>query len=320
VWAVGLPTLGEPTIGGVENGSLAEAAGLMAGDRIVSIDGEDVDDWADIMRLTAAADGGAVEFTVERETGDRLVSAVLEAPPIADAGTFDLGISPPSVVGDVMRGGPAHRAGIRRGDKIISVDGVEIGSWRELGDSIRDRAGEELRIAWEREGVAMEALVVPEEGEEPVGATGVRRVGMIGVMRPWGMRRVPAGEAFVAGFRTTTSYLGMIVMFFWNLVRGQVSADAVGGPIRIVQIASESARWGASYFLGFMAFFSLNLFLINLLPLPMLDGGHLLLLGLEKVRRRSLTERQLLVWQQVGLFFFIGLTVFLIVKDALLTP
>ncbi|MCK4510676.1 site-2 protease family protein, partial [bacterium] len=130
-------------------------------------------------------------------------------------------------------------------------------------------------------------------------------------------RRLGPGEAFVTAVRFTAVNLRMIVEFFVALATGQVSGSMVGGPIKVIQLASESARWGATYFFGFMAFMSLNLFLINMLPLPILDGGHLLLMVLEKVRRRGLTEKQLRVWQQAGLVFFAGLMVFLLVRDTL---
>jgi regulator of sigma E protease len=163
----------------------------------------------------------------------------------------------------------------------------------------------------------MSAAVVPEEGEEPVGTTDVRTVGMIGIMRSWETRRLGPGEAVTTALRLTGANLRMIVEFFIGLAKGQVSGSMVGGPIKVVQMASESARWGGSFFFGFMAVMSLNLFLINMLPLPILDGGHLLLMTLEKVRRRGLTERQLMVWQQVGLVFFASLMVFLLVRDTL---
>ncbi|HYW69139.1 MAG TPA: site-2 protease family protein, partial [bacterium] len=125
------------------------------------------------------------------------------------------------------------------------------------------------------------------------------------------------GEAITTAIRLTGSNLRAIIDFFGGLLTGKVSGSLVGGPIKVVQIASESARWGATYFFSFMAYMSLNLFLINMLPLPILDGGHLLLMALEKVRRRGLSEKQLMVWQQIGLVFFASLMVFLLVRDAI---
>ena len=330
IWAVlvatglllftGIQTLGEPVVGEVEEASPAAVAGLLPRDRIVSVGGTDVGSWEDVVRLAAEDEDGSVDLVVSRG-GDPGVLAEITLVVAADeeTGEFDLGLTAyvPPVVGDVLSGGPADRAGIRAGDLIVSVNDVEVESWYELGGIIYESLGEELTIVWERDAELMSTVVVPEEGEDPVGTTDVRTVGMIGIMRPWEIKRLGPGEAVVTAVRFTAANLRMIVEFFVGLATGQVSGSMVGGPIKVIQLASESARWGATYFFAFMAFMSLNLFLINMLPLPILDGGHLLLMALEKVRRRGLTERQLMVWQQAGLVFFVGLMIFLLVRDAL---
>jgi len=330
IWAVlvatglllftGIQTLGEPVVGEVEEASPAAVAGLLPRDRIVSVGGTDVGSWEDVVRLAAVDEDGFVDLVVIRG-GDPDVVAEITLVVAADeeTGELDLGLTAyvPPVVGDVLSGGPADRAGIRAGDLIVSVNDVEVESWYELGGIIYESLGEELTIVWERDAELMSTVVVPEEGEDPVGTTAVRTVGMIGIMRPWEIKRLGPGEAVVTAVRFTAANLRMIVEFFVGLATGQVSGSMVGGPIKVIQLASESARWGATYFFAFMAFMSLNLFLINMLPLPILDGGHLLLMALEKVRRRGLTERQLMVWQQAGLVFFVGLMIFLLVRDAL---
>ncbi len=330
IWAVlvatglllftGIQTLGEPVVGEVEEASPAAVAGLLPRDRIVSVGGTDVGSWEDVVRLAAVDEDGFVDLVVIRG-GDPGVVAEITLVVAADeeTGELDLGLTAyvPPVVGDVLSGGPADRAGIRAGDLIVSVNDVEVESWYELGGIIYESLGEELTIVWERDAELMSTVVVPEEGEDPVGTTDVRTVGMIGIMRPWEIKRLGPGEAVVTAVRFTAANLRMIVEFFVGLATGQVSGSMVGGPIKVIQLASESARWGATYFFAFMAFMSLNLFLINMLPLPILDGGHLLLMALEKVRRRGLTERQLMVWQQAGLVFFVGLMIFLLVRDAL---
>jgi regulator of sigma E protease len=327
IWAVlvtigvlvfaGLPTLGEPIVGEVQEGLPAAVAGLMPGDRILSVGGTGVTSWEDVVEL-AAAEEGAVVLTVERDAGE-IVELSLDFERDEETGSADLGLTAfvPPIVGDVLSGGPADRAGIERGDRIVSIDGVPVSSWDQIGGVIYESLGVELSVVWERDGEQMSAVVVPEEGEEPIGTTDVRKVGMIGIMRSWETRRLGPVEAVGTAFSLTLSNLRLIVEFFVGLATGKVSGSMVGGPIKVVELASESARWGASYFFGFMAFMSINLFLINMLPLPILDGGHLLLMALEKIRRRGLTERQLMVWQQVGLVFFAGLMIFLLVRDTL---
>jgi len=319
LWASGVPTRGLPVIGAVDPGSPAEAAGILPGDRVVSIEGEPVDDWVDVVTLVATESDGDVRFVVTRSDHDGEMEITVDALPDSATGATLIGIGEKAapLIGNVLSGGPADRAGLRAGDLILSIDGAAVTDWSELGDIIRAHAGEELQFVWARGAETLSAAVVPEEGEEAVGTTGVRTVGLIGIVRSWEVRRLGLGESVVTGFRVTWLNVRAILDFLWSLVRGRVSAAAVGGPIRIVEIASESARWGAAYFFSFMTYMSVNLFLLNLLPLPILDGGHLLLLALEKIRKRTLTEKQLLIWQQIGVVFFVGLTLFLLVKDVL---
>jgi regulator of sigma E protease len=307
-------------VGEVEPDSPAAVAGLVLGDRIVAVDGTAVSEWAEVIDLATEGTDGAAELTVVREgRPPDTLKLRLEVEPDPETGDLDLGFTAfvPPVVGDVMKGGPADRVGMLSGDRVVSIDGVAMRTWNEVGEVIHASAGETLTIAWERGGDVFSADVVPEEGEEPVGMTDVRTVGMIGIMRNWERERLSLWRSVTSGFRFTISALRLIADFFAGLVGGRVSAELVGGPIRVVQMASESARWGSDYFFSFMAYMSLNLFLINMLPLPILDGGHLLLMLLEKLRGRGLTERQLAVWQQTGIVFFVSLMVFLLVMDAL---
>jgi len=226
---------------------------------------------------------------------------------------LDLGMDSyvPPVVGDVMSRSPADRTGLERGDRIVSIAGAPVRDWSNVGEVVRARPGEEIEVVWERGGRRMRALVVPEAGEGEAGE------GQIGVMATLGAKRLGFREAAVSSVRYAVVTVRMLALFFVDLVRLEISTEMLGGPIRVVQLASESARWGPMYFFGFMSYLSLSLFFINLLPLPVLDGGHLLLIALERVRGRKLTDRQVLVWQQVGLVFFACVMVLLIVKDVM---
>ncbi len=197
----------------------------------------------------------------------------------------------------------------------MSIDGIAVADWREIGDVIRERPDEDIAIVWERDGRELSATVRTEVGERVDPDGEVTEVGLIGIMQPWASRRLGPGEAVVASARYVWRTLAEVCAFFWRLVTLRASTEQLGGPIRVVQMASESARWGGSYFFTFMAIMSINLCVINLLPLPILDGGHLVLLALERIRRRTLTERQLVVWQQIGLAFFGVLMAVLLARD-----
>jgi regulator of sigma E protease len=317
LWIAGLPTLGEPVVGSVGAGSLAEAAGIRAGDLIVAVDSTPVGSWTDVQERFDASDGAA---GMELERDGQRVTVRLDLPGPEEEGS-ELGLTPfvPAVVGDVMSGSPADRAGLRPGDRLVSIAGTDVRTWYDVGDIIYERPGQETEVVWVRGDETMSAVIVPEEGEEVVGENEVRRVGLIGIMREWDVERLPFGEALVSGLRLTRTYAVMLVQALGyavsELVSGRVPTDVLGGPIRVVQMATESARWGGSYFFGFMALLSVNLCVINLLPLPILDGGHLLLLLIERIRGRSLSERALLIWQQIGLVFFVSLTIALLYMD-----
>jgi len=318
LWVTGLATLGEPVIGRVDPESAAASAGLVAGDRIVEVDGEAVESWDEVLDRAGREERDEVSFRVLGPDGaTRAVDLPLARDP--ETGYVDLGLRAhvPSSIGVVMSGSPADVAGLETGDVVVSIEGVEVSSWDDLGDIIYDRAGVPLEFVWRRGDETFSATIVPEEGQTPDGETGVRTVGLIGIMRPWGVRRLTGWQALARGFQAVITDIRLIALFLWGLVTGGVGAGAVGGPIRMVQLASESARWGADYFFWFMSYLSVNLFLLNLLPLPILDGGHLVLLGLEKVRKKTLTTRQLMVWQQIGFLFFGVLTVVLLVLDLL---
>lgn len=324
LWAGGIPVLDKgSTVGYVEEGSPAEAAGLAVGDRILAVEGTPVDTWEAMRRgIAEARTEDGIDLLVRRGKEDRReFHVVVSAAPDSSTGGVRIGIGAyiPPLVGDVMRGSPAARAGLVRGDSIVSIGGEPVRTWYELEEKIQASPGRALDIVWVAAGTeAMKrAVVVPDQTKESVAPDSVRVVGTIGTSVPAIMKKVGPGEAILAGLSVSLTTLRLIGDFFVQLFQGRVSPDMLGGPIRVVQLASESARWGASYFFGFMAYLSLNLFVVNLLPLPVLDGGHLLLLALEKIRRRRLTERQLLVWQQIGLAFFACLLVFLLVKDAI---
>lgn len=322
VWIGGLPTAGDdPVVGYVEDGSPAHAAGLRVLDRVTSVEGAAVGTWDELREGVMSADAtDGVALVVERDDGRGPVSVTVEAEADPETGVVVIGIGSyiPPLVGDVMRGSPADRAGLMRGDRVVEINGSPIRTWYELQEIVEAGPNTELAVAWERDGIRHDARITPEEVMAADEAGDVIPIGSIGTTVPLAMRRVGLGESIATGARLSVSTLWQVLSMFWMMATGQISMELVGGPIRVVQMASESARWGASYFFAFMAFLSLNLTVLNLLPLPILDGGHLVLLALERVRRRGLTERQLMVWQQIGLVFFVGLAAFLLVRDVFL--
>jgi len=209
------------------------------------------------------------------------------------------------IVGGVLENGPADQAGIRPGDMILEVEGVTVRQFSDMTAIIHNRPGDSLFVVWSRENedfsswvVALDTMVLNEVGEK------VRR-GLIGIGE--GYKIVPAGffEAAYLGAERTWLFAAGIFRFLAGLVTGSVSAKMIGGPVFIAKVAGEAARQGFGNLLWLVAFLSINLAIVNILPIPVLDGGHLVFLSVEKLRGRPLTLKQRAVAQQIGLFLIL---------------
>ncbi len=215
------------------------------------------------------------------------------------------------VVDKVSENMPAARAGLKSGDVITRIDSQPIKSWDDLTRIIHNHAREPLQIEWTRQGETFSATITPEHEQS-------RDIGMIGI-RPK-TKTVPAGvfKSIQLGFVNTWNLTKMMFRAFGLLFSGEVSAkEGLAGPIRIAQMAGESARGGMGNLLIFTALISLNLGILNLLPIPVLDGGHLLLLGTEAVMRRPLSVKVRMIIQQIGMVVILALMLFVIINDVI---
>jgi regulator of sigma E protease len=282
-------------IGYVLEDTPAWAAGLSAGDEVVSVDGTGVETWDDFEIMLQERMGG--EAAVKALRGDSTLSVVLDLRGIEvyyEAGMFayrDAGL------GDVKWLGPAYKAGLRGGDVVTAIDGEPVNTWFELREIIIASPNQDLRIDYERNGEPHSTVVTTGESD---GA------GVIEVSYAVKYERVGLLESFELALRTTRAAAEQIVVFFHRLLTLKASRDMIGGPVRIGEIAGESIRWGVDYMLALIATISAQLALINLLPIPVLDGGHLLLLAVEAVGRRPITMRQRIIAHQIGFIFLIG--------------
>ena len=225
-------------------------------------------------------------------------------------------ISPDSVVGEVMEGKPAQLAGIHPGDRIVRIDGQSVDTWEAMAGIIHEIPGKSVRIEWFRNDSLFSADVTPQK-EKVVGKGEIEEVGLIGIGPSFTTRRAGLFEAFIHGARTTY-YLGeLVVVSFWKLVTGEESIKSLAGPVFIAKMAGESARSGIETLIAFLALLSLNIGILNLLPVPVLDGGHLVFLAIEGVIRREVPIKIKSIVQQVGMVLILGLVVFVIYNDIL---
>jgi regulator of sigma E protease len=231
---------------------------------------------------------------------------------------FSLGIAEPSDstrVGEVLQGFPAEQAGIRSGDVIVAINGQPVSKWTDMTQLIHSRPDQDVVVEWEREGERF-VDTLHTRAEKVVVDGKVKVVGQIGI-GPAIERVREAGffEALKLGFNRTNYMAGLVLTQIVALVQRKESIKSLGGPLLIAKLAGESLKLGFSSLLALTAFLSLNLALLNLLPFPPLDGGHLLFLMIEGVTRRPVPLKARVIVQQVGMATLLLLIIFIIYND-----
>ena len=320
-----------PVIGEVEPGSVAEVAGLEPGQEIVAVDGTETPTWQALSfrLLDRIGDTGPITFAV-RYPGSEMVyesQAVVqrwlseEEQPDLYRG---LGISlytpeVPPVVDRVIDGGAAQETGLESGDRILRADGVAMPLWMDWVDYVRARPGQPIVLEYERDGQVLQTLITPRAVSDENGDT----FGQVGLavalpeMPAEMIREFHRGpiEALGASFTRT----GELVMFTLNsikkMVMGLISPKNLSGPITIAKVASASAKSGLEAYISFLALLSVSLGVLNLLPIPVLDGGHLLFYTAELLAGRPVPEKIQALGYQVGLFLVLGIMVLALYND-----
>lgn len=282
-------------IGSVVEGSPAERAGLQAGDRVLSVNGNQVERWEDVNKAIVYSTTPAVEIAFSRDGSPRIERIVPEKDEKLQLKR--IGIYPVELVSvDVIEGTPAAAAGMRSGDFIVSADGVAVRSWEQLMRTIR--GGGEVRLGLLRRGMAAEATVAPRWSE----ALGVPAIG-VRLKTAVPMHELEANGLVVYLYRNPVGELARNVREMYLTMKGlvlrAVSPRGLAGPIGIVQIMSYSMQAGFRQFAYIMAVISVNLGVLNLLPIPVLDGGHILIALVERVRRKPLSARMMTAVQNV---------------------
>ncbi len=293
----------EPRVDYVAVGSPAAVAGVLAGDIVRSIDGAPTATWQELLLESAIASGREVDLAVERDGSERLLR--IEIP--GDDSLRDLGdpgwFSAHAVaLGSVLPGSPAESAGLRQGDELVSVDGVRVVAVRQAIDLIGSSAGRALAIEVDRGGT-------PETLEARAARSADGGAWQVGVRLLARHERTQARLALVpAVARSLTdnvAFTGLIFRTVRALVVGNVSVEALEGPVGIYQHTQDAAARGTADLIYLMALISVNLAVLNLLPVPVLDGGQIVLLLVESLLRRDVSLEVKHRITQVGLAFIV---------------
>lgn len=224
----------------------------------------------------------------------------------------------PSVISAVMEGSPAAKAGMQPGDRVIAIEGRPIERFDDLADMVRFRPEERLRIDFVRGSAAKTVFVVPAANVERDRFGNEFRKGTIGVMSgPQVVVPVPLHELPVEATRQTFGIVRMMVDTLGQIVTGRRSVKELGGPIKIAQVSGQQASLGLLNFVMLMALISINLGFINLLPIPMLDGGHLVFYLFEGIARRPVPERAMEWAFRSGLAVLLSFMIFVTLNDIL---
>ncbi|MEE9167980.1 MAG: RIP metalloprotease RseP [Candidatus Neomarinimicrobiota bacterium] len=218
------------------------------------------------------------------------------------------------IILEVLTSYPAEEAGMARGDRILRVADQRADTWTDVRDLIRERPLETISIQWERDGEVMTAGITPRE-EQNVEGDEMKTVGLIGISGGYEIRNAGVGESLGQGFLRTGIWFGVIVKSLKMIATGEVSIKEIGGPILIAQLAGQSAQEGFLPLLNLLAVISVNLAFINIMPIPALDGGHIMIILIEAIARRQLSAKVRMVIQQAGMALLLLLILVIIYND-----
>ncbi|WLH91640.1 sigma E protease regulator RseP [Pseudomonas sp. FP453] len=319
-----------PVIGAVEADSIAAKAGLAAGQEIVAIDGEPTTGWGavNLQLVRRLGESGTVKVVVREQDSsaetprelvlDRWLQGADEPDPIKSLGIRIWRPSLPPVLAELDPKGPAQAAGLKTGDRLLALDGQALGDWQQVVDLVRVRPDTKIVLKVEREGAQIDVPVTLSLRGEAKAAGGYLGAGVKSPEWPPSMlREVSFGplEAIGEGAKRTWTMSVLTLESLKKMLFGELSVKNLSGPITIAKVAGASAQSGVADFLNFLAYLSISLGVLNLLPIPVLDGGHLLFYLVEWVRGRPLSDRVQGWGIQIGISLVVGVMLLALVND-----
>ncbi len=322
-----IPTFAEfsPTIDAIRADSPAGQTGLQVGDRITRIDEREITTKNEIH--AAVAESGGRSLTVEVRRGNTLKTFLI-TPELYDPENVeqaDTQVRPYYVIGieeaapivtAVMPDMPAAEAGLQERDRILEIQGETIQTWSQMTRIIKAHPNDPLTVQVDREGAILTLTIVPDSHEVTDNGTRIT-IGKIGIMGS-GRSVIRASSplmAVIQGVKATWGWCELTVVGIYKMLTGEISSKNIGGPIMIASASGTAAERGLPDVMFFVAVLSINLGILNLLPIPVLDGGHLFFFACEAILGRPLAERQREFTQQVGIVLLFGIMIFAFFND-----
>jgi regulator of sigma E protease len=310
-----------PDIEAMVPGSPADTAGIRVGDRVSRVNGQDISTRNELFDAVAKSNGQPLTLEIKRgEQTKTLTVTPTKAPgPQASAQEpgYYLGVEEtPPLVTSVVQSSPAAKAGLQAGDHVVSIEGQTIHTWSQMTGIVKENPNHQLQLEVLREGHRVSLTVTPSAEKATVNGQSVE-VGKIGISGPGRsiMRSSTPLLSLYDGLGATWGWTELTVIGLYKMIVGDISSKNIGGPLTIANISGEAAAQGASSVVFLIAILSINLGVLNLLPIPILDGGHLLFFLIEGILRKPLGERQRELAQQAGLVLLVGVMIFAFWND-----
>jgi regulator of sigma E protease len=308
-WMIGL-SCATTKFEGVKRNSLAYSLGLQKGDEIVKVNSQDVHGFTELINTIKDSANGIVTLQVSRGNGTKYMKLTKYGKETVKE--FSEGIFPHYglIVDSTVEDFPAKEIGIQPGDTITSIDGENVTEWNQLLTLVTASQGKEFEISWIHNSETYTKTIIPKKNEKNAqGSMGIKFKEKK-IIRKYGL-----AKSCVVGTHKTVVNIKRIYMTIQGFVSKKLSTKALGGPVLIAQASYESAKSGIGKLMYFMAIISINLAVINILPIPVLDGGHLLFLGIEKIKGSPISEKTMAIANYIGFALIISLMIYATKND-----
>ena len=310
-----------PDVEAMKSGSPANTAGMQVGDRVLRVNEKDISTRVELFDAVAKSNGKPLTLDVRRESQVKTLVVTPVGTTVQENGkdltVYSLGIEETApIITAVMNGSPAMEAGIKEGDRVVAIEGQPIHTWAQMTGIVKESPNRPLKVEVNRGGQIVALTMTPALEKVSVNGKSVE-IGKIGVSGP-GRSLIRAANPLLAlwhGLEATWGWTELTAVGIYKMIAGEISSKNIGGPLTIASISGEAGAQGMASVIFLIAILSINLGVLNLLPIPILDGGHLLFFAIEAVMRKPLADRQRELAQQAGLLLLVGIMVFAFWND-----